>query len=73
MKDREPKLDSDQNHLVLLAKDEEGYSNLIKLVSSGFTEGFYYKPRVDIEALKITQRALLHLAPVSLVKYLLKY
>ncbi|HWQ30296.1 MAG TPA: DNA polymerase III subunit alpha, partial [Negativicutes bacterium] len=52
MKDRDPKLDSGQYHLVLLAKDEEGYNNLIKLVSMGFTEGFYYKPRVDMEVLR---------------------
>jgi len=52
MKDRDPKLDSGQYHLVLLAKNEEGYSNLIKLVSMGFTEGFYYKPRVDMEVLR---------------------
>ncbi len=52
MKDRDPKQDSGQYHLVLLAKDEEGYNNLIKLVSMGFTEGFYYKPRVDLEVLQ---------------------
>src|SRR3954447_5859898 len=38
---------STQNHLVLLAEDLEGYHNLIKLVSAGYTEGFYYKPRID--------------------------
>src|SRR5687767_932144 len=35
------------NHLVLLAETKEGYHNLIKLVSAGYTEGFYYKPRID--------------------------
>src|SRR5581483_7123803 len=40
-----------QNHLVLLAESNEGYHNLIKLVSAGYTEGFYYKPRVDKELL----------------------
>jgi len=44
--------DSEPNHLVLLAKDNEGYQNLIALVSRGFTEGFYGKPRVDDELLK---------------------
>ncbi len=39
-------------HLILLAKDLTGYKNLIKLVSIGHTEGYYYKPRIDIEALK---------------------
>ena len=40
------------NHLVLLCKNETGYKNLIKLVSSGFIEGFYSKPRVDKELLE---------------------
>ena len=35
------------NHLVLLAETPQGFHNLIKLVSSGYTEGFYYKPRID--------------------------
>ena len=39
------------NHLVLLASDLTGYHNLIKLVSAGYTEGFYYKPRIDKELL----------------------
>ncbi len=38
-------------HLILLARDETGYKNLMKLVSIGYTEGFYYKPRIDKEAL----------------------
>ena len=40
------------NHLVLLCKNETGYKNLIKMVSAGFTEGFYNKPRVDHELLE---------------------
>ena len=39
------------NHLILLARDETGYGNLIKLVSIGYLEGFYYKPRIDKEVL----------------------
>lgn len=39
-------------HLVLLAENNEGYQNLMKIVSAGFTEGFYYRPRVDKEILK---------------------
>ncbi|HJD31486.1 MAG TPA: DNA polymerase III subunit alpha, partial [Candidatus Eisenbergiella stercorigallinarum] len=39
-------------HLVLLAENNTGYANLMKIVSRGFTEGFYYKPRVDMEVLK---------------------
>ena len=39
-------------HLVLLAENNQGYSNLMKIVSKGFVEGFYYKPRVDLEILE---------------------
>ena len=39
-------------HLVLLAENNKGYENLVKIVSKGFTEGFYYRPRVDMEVLK---------------------
>lgn len=48
------KLEQDKrsNHLILLAKNNKGYKNLIKLVSLAYTEGFYYKPRVDVELLK---------------------
>ncbi|MDA3823924.1 MAG: DNA polymerase III subunit alpha, partial [Bacteroidales bacterium] len=40
------------DHIILLAKSKIGYHNLIKLVSKGYTEGFYYKPRIDFEILK---------------------
>ena len=39
------------NHLILLVKDETGYKNLMKLISIGYLEGFYYKPRIDKEVL----------------------
>ncbi|MCR5222934.1 MAG: DNA polymerase III subunit alpha [Lachnospiraceae bacterium] len=39
-------------HLILLAENNKGYSNLVKIVSRGFTEGYYYKPRVDMEVLR---------------------
>jgi DNA polymerase III subunit alpha len=42
---------TETNHLVLLAETKEGYKNLIKLVSAGYTEGFYYRPRIDKELL----------------------
>src|SRR5918992_3026402 len=42
---------TETNHLVLPAETDEGYRNLIKLVSSGYTEGFYYRPRIDKELL----------------------
>lgn len=50
--DKDPNIDARYNHLILLAKDNEGYKNLTKLVSIGFTEGFYYKPRIDKEVLE---------------------
>ena len=46
-------------HLVLLAENNEGYQNLIKLVSYGFIDGFYYKPRVDKELLKKYHKGLI--------------
>lgn len=50
--DKDPNLDAKYNHLILLAKNNDGYKNLAKLVSLGYTEGFYYKPRIDKEALE---------------------
>lgn len=52
LKDKDPNYDKHQGHLVLLAKNMDGYKNLIKMVSTSYVEGFYYKPRVDIEELK---------------------
>mgnify|MGYP001610246941 FL=1 len=46
-------------HLLVLARDEEGYRNLIKLVSIGYLEGFYYKPRIDKEILASHAKGLL--------------
>ena len=50
--DKEPNIDNKYNHLILLAKDNNGYKNLAKLVSLGFIDGYYYKPRVDKELLE---------------------
>lgn len=50
-KDRVPHVDDRNYHLTLLAENEEGYRNLLQLVSLGYTEGFYYKPRVDKHSL----------------------
>src|SRR5580765_5832735 len=50
------------NHLVLLAETNEGYHNLIKLVSAGYTEGFYYKPRIDKELLAQHAKGLIGLS-----------
>lgn len=52
MADKDPDRDKHQGHLVLLAKDDRGYRNLIKIVSAGYTEGFYYKPRIDKNILR---------------------
>ena len=49
---KEPNIDNRYNHLILLAKNQQGYQNLSKLVSIGFTEGYYYKPRIDLEVLE---------------------
>ncbi|MGH9340584.1 MAG: DNA polymerase III subunit alpha [Acidobacteriota bacterium] len=54
---------SDQsNHLVLLARDKTGYQNLVKLVSMGYLEGFYYRPRVDQELLQQYSEGLIALS-----------
>ncbi|HZR25877.1 MAG TPA: DNA polymerase III subunit alpha [Vicinamibacterales bacterium] len=50
------------NHLVLLSETLEGYHNLIKLVSSGYTEGFYYKPRIDKDLLARHSKGLIGLS-----------
>src|SRR5262249_50595878 len=50
------------NHLVLLCENAEGYRNLIKLVSAGFLEGFYYKPRIDYDLLAKHSRGLIALS-----------
>ncbi len=50
--DKEKQGDKAYNHLILLCKNEIGYKNLIYLVSKGFTEGFYSKPRIDKELLR---------------------
>ena len=49
---KEPGIDNKYNHLILLAKNKQGYQNLSKLVSIGFVEGYYYKPRIDLEVLE---------------------
>lgn len=50
--DRDPGYDRHPYHLVLIAKDDTGYRNLIKLVSIAYKEGYYYKPRIDRELLE---------------------
>ena len=50
--DKNVEQDKRNGHLILLAETDEGYRNLIKIVSRGYTEGFYYKPRIDNEVLR---------------------
>ena len=49
-------------HLVLLAENNTGYNNLMKIVSKGFTEGYYYKPRVDLEVLETYHEGIIALS-----------
>ncbi len=60
--DKVHELDSTNYHLILLAKNEIGYKNLMKIVSTGWVEGFYYKPRVDIETLEQNSEGLIALS-----------
>lgn len=59
--DREPK-DKNQFHLVLLAETNEGYQNLMKIVSEGYVNGFYYKPRIDHEILRKYSKGIIALS-----------
>ncbi len=60
--DKERALDSQYSHLVLLCENNKGYENLVKLVSAGFTEGFYSKPRIDHELLEKYSEGLIALS-----------
>ena len=55
-------IDDKYSHLILLAKNKTGYQNLIKLVSLSFTEGYYYKPRIDLEILEKYSEGLIALS-----------
>jgi len=55
-------IDSKYSHLVLLAKDNDGYKNLMKIVSDSFLNGYYYKPRTDLEQLKIYHKGIIALS-----------
>jgi len=52
LSDKRPNIDTKRNHMILLAKNEQGYKNLVKLVTIAHLEGFYYKPRIDEEVLE---------------------
>ncbi|SDY45655.1 DNA polymerase III subunit alpha [Tindallia californiensis] len=62
LEDKDPAQDKEQGHLVLLAKNNEGYQNLMKIVSYGYLKGFYYKPRIDYELLKKHSKGLICLS-----------
>ncbi len=62
LRDKDPVLDRSQGHLVLLVENQKGYQNLIKLVSHGFFEGFYYKPRIDYALLEKHSEGLIALS-----------
>ena len=50
--DKDPDKDRNSGHLILLAENQQGYSNLVKIVSKSYVDGFYYKPRVDKDLLR---------------------
>ncbi len=60
--DKEGRSDADYFHLTLLSKNSEGYANLIKLTTIAHLEGFYYKPRIDLEVLKKHSEGLIALS-----------
>ncbi|RJQ25570.1 DNA polymerase III subunit alpha [Candidatus Parcubacteria bacterium] len=57
--DKEAEHDADHNHLILLAKNNQGYKNLMKLVSAANLEGFYYKPKIDLDILRERKEGLI--------------
>lgn len=57
--DKEAGIDNDYNHLILLAENNEGYKNLMKIVSISQLEGYYYKPRTDIQLLEKYSKGLI--------------
>ncbi|MCF7865190.1 MAG: DNA polymerase III subunit alpha [Candidatus Pacebacteria bacterium] len=61
--DREPRIDNKRSRLVMLAKNSEGYRNLIKLVTASSIEGFYYKPRIDKELIEKHKEGLVVISP----------
>ncbi len=62
-KDKEANIDNQRTRLVLLAKNNEGYKNLIKLVTDSFLEGFYYRPRIDKELMEKYGKGLICISP----------
>ena len=61
--DKEPRIDNRRSRLVMLAKNQDGYKNLIKLVTTSSIEGFYYKPRIDKELIEKHKEGLVVISP----------
>ncbi|MEX0924689.1 MAG: DNA polymerase III subunit alpha [Candidatus Paceibacterota bacterium] len=61
--DKQPGVDKGWHRLVLLVKNQEGYKNLVKLVTDSFLEGFYYKPRIDYELIEKYHKDLVCISP----------
>src|SRR5258708_16216775 len=59
---KDGKVDADYHHLTLLAADNQGYKNLLKLTTIAHIDGFYYKPRIDLEVLKQLSQGLICLS-----------
>lgn len=59
---KRPKIDDKRYHLILLAKNRTGYQNLLKLVTAAHLDGFYYKPRIDKEILRVHSEGLIGLS-----------
>ena len=62
MTDKDVERDKHQGHLILLAKNETGYKNLIKIVSAGYIKGYYYKPRIDKDVLREHSKGIIALS-----------
>ncbi|MCI2196974.1 MAG: DNA polymerase III subunit alpha [Eubacterium sp.] len=62
MEDKDPVKDRARGHLILLAENNEGYHNLIKIVSDAYKRGFYFKPRVDKEELRAHSKGIIALS-----------
>ncbi len=60
--DKTYELDSSSSHLILLAKNNTGYKNLMNIVSIGYVEGFYYRPRIDMETLRENSEGIIALS-----------
>ncbi len=62
MTDKDPQIDKNQFHLILLAENYEGFKNIMKLCSIGFVDGYYYKPRIDHETLRLHSKGVIALS-----------